>query len=194
MPSFVVLGVDRQSGMDTRVRVDAESPANARVKAELKGILVTDVRNQDGGAATAPAFEADYQPPPAPPSRSQETTYFSNGRTLVTSNRFVVGETTYSLRNVSSVTIGCRKGLRPALMGSAVFCFIIGLCGLPAGAEVLLVFVVIASTLFGLALLIRPRYVVALTTNAGEQAALESTDRSAIREVVESLQRAIAER
>lgn len=42
--SFDVAGVDRDSGLDTHVVIEAESPANARVKAELRGIVVTGVR------------------------------------------------------------------------------------------------------------------------------------------------------
>lgn len=40
---FCVVGVDRDSGLDTELVVDAVSAANARVKAELKGVVVTDV-------------------------------------------------------------------------------------------------------------------------------------------------------
>ena len=42
--SWEVLGVDRASGMDTRIRVEAETAANARAKGELKGMIVTEVR------------------------------------------------------------------------------------------------------------------------------------------------------
>jgi hypothetical protein len=40
---YVVSGVDRDSKMDTVWRVQADSEANARVKAELEGIVVTGV-------------------------------------------------------------------------------------------------------------------------------------------------------
>lgn len=40
---FQIVGVDRQSGEDVRLEVDAETIANAKVKAELRGIVVTDV-------------------------------------------------------------------------------------------------------------------------------------------------------
>jgi hypothetical protein len=40
---FVVKGVDRETRMDTQWVCEAESEANARVKAELEGIVVTAV-------------------------------------------------------------------------------------------------------------------------------------------------------
>ena len=40
---YVVRGVDRQTGMDTTWRCTAESEANAKVKGELQGIVVTSV-------------------------------------------------------------------------------------------------------------------------------------------------------
>jgi len=41
---FRVIGVDRDSGMDTELVVEAMTEANAQAKAELKGVVVTDVR------------------------------------------------------------------------------------------------------------------------------------------------------
>lgn len=42
--TFLVIGVDRESGLDVRDYIKAESPANAKVKAELKGVVVTEVQ------------------------------------------------------------------------------------------------------------------------------------------------------
>lgn len=41
---FKVIGVDRNSAEDVELVVDAATPQNARVKAELKGLVVTDVQ------------------------------------------------------------------------------------------------------------------------------------------------------
>ena len=41
---YRISGVDRQSKLDTTWYVEADSPDNARVKAELEGIVVTDVQ------------------------------------------------------------------------------------------------------------------------------------------------------
>lgn len=40
---FVVAGVDKESGMDVIEHVEAASKENARVKVELKGVVVTSV-------------------------------------------------------------------------------------------------------------------------------------------------------
>jgi hypothetical protein len=40
---FQVFGVDRATAMDTNCFIDAQSPENAKAKAELQGIVVTRV-------------------------------------------------------------------------------------------------------------------------------------------------------
>lgn len=40
---FEVVGVDRETQLDTRLVIDADSRANAQVKAELRGVIVTAV-------------------------------------------------------------------------------------------------------------------------------------------------------
>lgn len=42
-PGYVVSGVDRESGLDTQVTIEAESESNAKVKAELMGVIVTSI-------------------------------------------------------------------------------------------------------------------------------------------------------
>ena len=43
MARFTVKAVDKESGYDTEIVIHADSAANARVKAGLKGIVVTPV-------------------------------------------------------------------------------------------------------------------------------------------------------
>lgn len=43
---FRVVGVDAESGSDTAVYVDAWNEDNARIKAELKGVIVTKVTRE----------------------------------------------------------------------------------------------------------------------------------------------------
>jgi hypothetical protein len=42
--TFEVFGVEKSTGNDTRQTITAESPVNARVKAELGGMVVTSIR------------------------------------------------------------------------------------------------------------------------------------------------------
>jgi hypothetical protein len=44
--TFEIWGVDRATGMDTRLSIAADSEANAKVKAELKGVVVTKVERR----------------------------------------------------------------------------------------------------------------------------------------------------
>jgi hypothetical protein len=43
---YRIVGVVSATGTDIRMYVDAETPANAKVKAELKGVIVTEVEKQ----------------------------------------------------------------------------------------------------------------------------------------------------
>jgi hypothetical protein len=43
---YRIVGVVAATGTDIRMYVDAETPANAKVKAELKGVIVTEVEKQ----------------------------------------------------------------------------------------------------------------------------------------------------
>jgi hypothetical protein len=43
---FLISGVDKATGFDVTEHVVADSAANARVKAELKGVVVTEVRRE----------------------------------------------------------------------------------------------------------------------------------------------------
>jgi len=43
MPQFKIAGVDKESQLDTELVVEADTEANAKVKAELRGVVVTDI-------------------------------------------------------------------------------------------------------------------------------------------------------
>lgn len=60
MPAFHVKGVDKESGFDTELTMHADTADNARIKAEIKGIVVTSVAPHEPPAA---------QPPPPPPQQ-----------------------------------------------------------------------------------------------------------------------------
>lgn len=58
MSKFRIIGVDRESGMDTEVVIHAETEANAKAKAELRGVVVTSVQLQP----SVESFQPTYQP------------------------------------------------------------------------------------------------------------------------------------
>ena len=63
MPDYIVKGVDKDSGFDTELVVNAESPANAKVKAELQGLVVTmiDGKPVDSSVPSPPQETAAAQ-------------------------------------------------------------------------------------------------------------------------------------
>jgi len=64
---FRVVGVNRQSGQDTELTVEAVSEANARVKTELRGIVVTAISPQAQAASdvsSSPATAPGRSPRP----------------------------------------------------------------------------------------------------------------------------------
>jgi hypothetical protein len=63
MAKFLVEGVDAESGMETELIVEASSRANARAKAELKGMKVTTINGEDANAA--PVVAAPVHPAPS---------------------------------------------------------------------------------------------------------------------------------
>ncbi len=91
MPQFIVKGVDRESGFDTELKIDAESEANARVKAELKGVVVTDVSDgrwaapDDAEPARRIVVPKEWRPAP----KLQQATAAANG--LASLVRFIAG-------------------------------------------------------------------------------------------------------
>lgn len=76
MPEYEISGVDRESGLDTSLVIHADSEANAKAKAELKGIVVTGVRDPRA-VDVLPARRVpeptryEYNPPPQPPQPQQ---------------------------------------------------------------------------------------------------------------------------
>jgi hypothetical protein len=50
MPQFTVEGVDRESQLETDLVIDASTKEAAKVKAELKGMVVTKVTGGPSGA------------------------------------------------------------------------------------------------------------------------------------------------
>ena len=62
MTNYRVVGVDKNSGMETAELIEAQTVGNAKVKAELKGVIVTEV------------FDPTLPPPiPRPASRMSES-------------------------------------------------------------------------------------------------------------------------
>ena len=79
MPLFEVKGVDRQSHDDVTMELEAESSANAKVKAELQGLVVTEVRA--ASEAEPPPVDESHEMPmrESEPSPDDEESIWSGG-------------------------------------------------------------------------------------------------------------------
>jgi hypothetical protein len=74
---FTVKGVERETATDTVLVVESETMANAKVKAELKGIVVTEILEPTGARVYPEKQEVKYQQPesvvPAEPQITSAT-------------------------------------------------------------------------------------------------------------------------
>ena len=141
-------------------------------------------------------FRQSLLPPPPPPNvvqRETERTFYEDATVKVTNMRFIVGEQTYVMRNITSV-----KPYRIAastiipfliILGAVVFLGIgasnRGDSGSIALGGIMLVLGIVI--LLGL----KTKHFVMLTTAGGEVRALESTNKDYIAEIVEALNSAI---
>lgn len=120
----------------------------------------------------------------------EEKTFFNKGSVMVTNARFVVGDQTYAMSNVTSVKSGEIPGSQtiPMLIAlSAVLFFGLGTVG-----------IIFAIVILGIALYagskVKPTYTVILNTSAGENKALSSPDEGYVRSIIRALNDAIVSR
>lgn len=120
-------------------------------------------------------------------STAEETTLFQQGSIVVTNARFISGQETYAIRNVTSVS----STRQPPKRGALVITALAGLL-LCTGAP--FVGAPLASGALFLLWKARPTYHVVLRTAGGEANALESTDQALIQRVVDALNQAMVVR
>jgi len=110
MPQFTVKGVDKESQQDKSITVDAESAANAKVKAELQGLIVTDVldtnkanepddSNDDPFGDDAPAPAASKRQSHDPHDDLEEPLWSGTPSHLTAFGRYCIG--------VALIAVGC---------------------------------------------------------------------------------------
>ena len=133
----------------------------------------------------------------------EETTFYSDSSGVrITNARAVFGSTTYSMANISSVTLGVIPatrifGILIALLGLLVVCC--GGLGLSEGGGdggvVILLFgsIILAVGVLA-AYLPKPTYVVRIASTSGEVVAQRSKDHACIRAIVDAMNEAIIRR
>jgi hypothetical protein len=125
----------------------------------------------------------------------EEKTYYSDNSISVTSTRVIVGSTTYSLRNVSSVkmtSIVPSHVIDIILILIGVITLIIGLAALKETSGIcLIVGILIGVAGFFIFKSKKTTYYVVLGTNSGEQKAIYSIDLEYINKIVSEINNAI---
>ena len=67
MSRYTVYGVDKETGVDTERVIDATTSKNAQIKAELQGIIVSDV-SEHSLQSTSPVATTTLTKPPSSPT------------------------------------------------------------------------------------------------------------------------------
>ena len=146
--------------------------------------VVTEVSQAEAKAATS----------------SKEIMYYSSGNVLITSSRAVFGSTTYSMINITSVTMGIIPpnrllGILIALPG--LLSLLVGIVGIAGGDQAGFAAVAIGVVVGGIGIFVaaraKPKYQVRITSAAGEAEALSSGDRDVIERIIAAMNGAISE-
>jgi hypothetical protein len=115
----------------------------------------------------------------------QEQTLFQAGAVQVTNARFVVGTTTYAIRNITSTSLSSK----PKPMGATI------LFGLLTGGALLAQAWIVAAVLGLIAFVCfkgaHALHSVRLKTSGGEVTAIEDKDETLIRNIVDALNQSI---
>jgi uncharacterized membrane protein YvbJ len=141
-------------------------------------------------AATPAALSQDSNRP--------EETIYSDNRATVTTTRVIFGETTYALRNITSVRLVSTS----PKSGCAVIFLILGILGLLASFAVFtenisqgIQVVIIAGIMLMIGIVwlrsLKPTYHVSIATSSGENNALSAPDKAYIENIVKSVNDAI---
>ncbi|WP_437478975.1 DUF6232 family protein [Sorangium sp. So ce1014] len=131
-----------------------------------------------------------------------ELTLYSDGGTLVTSTRFVVGTSTYAMSQITSVTtVAIPKSTRLLIWGvvvalCGVSCVGIGASSSGGGASTLgvLQLLVGAAMVAAYVLVLKAQYAVSIGTSGGQVRALVSTDMAAVAKIAGALTQVIVMR
>lgn len=170
----------------------------------------------DAVSETAPSRSAALQVEAKRPDVPNESVLFSNGDALVTTARAVIGGTTYSIANVTSVatvriapetaSFHLLNNIGAALIIGGAFFTMLIVVALTGGSIIGALFdAVLAAGLIGGGLSLRrravsrresatPTYFLKITTAGGELEALRTKDSALIEGLLKSLNEAIARR
>jgi len=118
----------------------------------------------------------------------QERVFFQDSNVTITQSRYVVGDNTYSIRNITSVSNF--KVVKSSKGASWLICF--GIFLLIYNSTRILGGILIVAGIFWI--LPNDKYSVKIITNAGETYSLTSKNREYIQKIVDALNEAIIQR
>jgi hypothetical protein len=127
--------------------------------------------------------------------KPKETTYFQEGDVTITNARVIIANNTYSLSNITSVSM---KPIQPNLIFPLIILiagFLLGLCGFANQSIGFLAFGSIGVIIgFAVMFLNKRKYGVRIGSASGESNALVSRDKDNIQKIVDAINTAIVER
>jgi hypothetical protein len=131
----------------------------------------------------------------APPPQQEVSYYTDNSGVRVTSARVIIFNKTYSLANISSVSVFTQPAKRGGLIvfGLALGLFgVAGLSGKNSGCAI--ASLLAAGLAIAIAFMMNDSHFVRITAAGGETNALESKNRQYIQTVVDAINEAIVQR
>jgi hypothetical protein len=123
-------------------------------------------------------------------NQQQEKVFHSDSNVTVTQSRFMASGRTYTMRNISSVTVFKVEKSKKLPIALLIVGCLIALAG--GSASVLGIAMAIAGIIW--LFMIKNDYAVRISTNAGESNSLTSANRDYVQKIVNALNEAIIHR
>lgn len=132
---------------------------------------------------------------PQPATSKTETTHYQSGDITITSARAVIGDQTYSMSNITSVSMLAIQPNRTGGIILALLGLLFAAVGWASGGGLFLWLGVLGLAI-GIIIIasLRTKYAVCIGSSSGESNALISPDKEHIHPIVEAINKAIAER
>ena len=128
--------------------------------------------------------------------KEKEISFYSDERGVnITNTRAVIGSTTYSMANITSVAMGEKPANRIPGIVIAIFGFIILLIAASlksSGGDIFGVILLLIG--ISIAVIVKPSYVVRIGSSSGEADAISSNDKEYIQAIVNAMNEAFVKR
>lgn len=128
--------------------------------------------------------------------KEKEISFYSNEHGVrITNTRAIIGSTTYSMANITSVAMGVKPANRTPGIAIAICGFIVLLIAAPLESSGLAIFGVILL-LIGIpaAIVVTSTYVVRIGSASGEADAISSKEKEYIQTIVDAMNEAFVKR